>query len=98
MNNEQKKKIESYIFYALLALPIVLFIFTPAFPSTNFDYALNNFMNKYLLGNGYYIATAYPFAAKVNNNFTVVFAVIAGVFVGIWRKDGVVTPVPKKIW
>ena len=89
MNNEQKKKIESYIGIALAILPILVFIATPSHMNSHFDYTLNGFIDKYLLGKGYYIPSNYPFAAKTVNSFSVVLAIILGVFVGIWRKDGI---------
>ena len=92
-----KKQVENYIFYALLIFPVVLFILIPAHPAGDFDFALNRFVDKYLLGNGYYMPSNYPFSAKVVNSFTVGFAVIMGTFVGIWRKDDVIR-VPKHIW
>ncbi|KPN73978.1 MULTISPECIES: hypothetical protein [Neisseria] len=99
MNKEQKKKAENYIFYPLLASTVVIFIISPAYidPNNRFDHMLNNLIDHYLLGNGYYSPTYYPFAAKITNSFSVVLAIIAGVFVGILRKDGI-EYVSKSLW
>ena len=91
MNNEQKKKAENYIFYSLFIITVLIFIISPAHlnPNSRLDNIINNFIDIYLLGNGYYLPSNYPFAAKITNSFSVILAVIAGVFVGIWRKDGI---------
>lgn len=93
-----KKKVESYLLYVFLLLPVILFIVTPAFPSNHFHFVLNDFMDKYMLGNGYYLATDYPFTAKVSNNFTVAFAVVSGIFIGVWRRNEVEREIPPSMW
>ncbi|WP_274585645.1 hypothetical protein V6667_00790 [Neisseria leonii] len=92
-----RTKIEEYTVYSILILPAVLFIFIPAHPTGSFDLALNRFIDDYLLGNGYYLPSDYPFAAKVINNFSVVLAVISGAFMGFWRRNDLVIPLPKNI-
>ena len=93
-----KKQIENYIGWALVAFSILIFIVTPAHPTEPFHFFLNSFMDKYMLGNGFYIATAYPFTAKVTNNFTVAIALIMGVWVGIWRRNCIIKLPSKNIW
>ena len=84
-----KKKFESYVGYTLIIFPILLFIVIPAHPSSYFDYTLNDFIDKYLLGNGYYSPPNYPFTSKVVNSFSVAIAIVLGIFIGFWRKDDV---------
>lgn len=92
-----KKKVESYVGYTLIIFPILLFIIIPTHLSSHFDYLLNDFIDKYLLGNGYYSPPNYPFTSKVINSFSVVLAIISSIFIGIWRKDDV-EYIPKYIW
>ena len=89
MNNKQKKKAENYICIALAVFSLLLFVIIPVHPASPFDFMLNDFIDKYLLGNGYYSPPKYPFTSKVINSFSVVSAIALGIFVGIWRKDGV---------
>lgn len=92
-----KKKFESYVGYTLVIFPILLFIVIPAHPSSYFDYTLNDFIDKYLLGNGYYSPPNYPFTSKVVNSFSVAIAIVLGIFIGFWRKDDV-EYVPKYVF
>lgn len=94
----EKKKIENYIVCILIFCSILLFILTPDSLTGSSSISLNDFMDKYMFGNGYYIPPNYPFAAKVTNNFTVTCALVLGILVGIWHTEGVVTPLPKIIW
>ena len=92
-----KKRAEDYIYFSAFAATVVLFFLLPSHANTQFDYYLNDFIDKYLLGNGYYSPPDYPFSAKVTNSFSVIFGVIGGTFIGIWRKDGV-KYVSKSVW
>ncbi|UOO76953.1 hypothetical protein LVJ85_00085 [Neisseria sp. Dent CA1/247] len=91
MNKEQRKRAESYIFYSLPFITVIIFVVSPAYMDINskLDNALNHFIDNYLLGNGYYSPPNYPFAAKITNSFSVVIAIVAGVFAGIWRRNDI---------
>ncbi|UOO76951.1 hypothetical protein LVJ85_00075 [Neisseria sp. Dent CA1/247] len=84
-----KKKAENYIAISLAVFSFLLFIVIPAYPSSHFDYYLIDIIDNYLLGNGYYSPPNYPFTSKVINSFSVLLAIILGIFVGIWRKDDI---------
>lgn len=89
MKSEQRKQVENYIFYSIFIATVLIFMVSPSHITSSFDYYLNEFIDKYLLGNGYYSPSNYPFAAKVTNSFSVVLAVASGIFIGIWRKNDV---------
>ncbi|MDO4907903.1 hypothetical protein [Neisseria sp.] len=93
-----RKQAENYIFFSTLAITAIIFVFTPAYPGSSLEYLLDEFCNRYLFGNGWYKPSNYPFAAKITNSLSVVFAISAGVAMGIWRKNDIITPLPKNIW
>ncbi|MFC3874759.1 hypothetical protein [Neisseria musculi] len=90
-----RKQIENYVFISLFVIPVLIFISTPAHPGSDTAYRLDGFIDRYLLGNGWYSPSNYPFAAKVTNSFSVVLAVVTGFFMGIWRRNDIITPLPK---
>lgn len=93
-----KKQVETYVFYSLFAITILIFIVIPTHPIGDIGYRIDDFFNQYLFGNGWYKPSNYPFAAKITNSLSVVFAISAGVAMGIWRKNDIITPLPKNIW
>ena len=93
---ESRKKFEEYVIYGWAAVTIMMFILFPSHADNSFSIWLNGFLDKYLFGNGYYKPTAYPFAAKATNNLSVVLTVLAGIWVGIVRRDDVSVS-PKKL-
>ncbi|MBF0804973.1 MULTISPECIES: hypothetical protein [unclassified Neisseria] len=92
-----RKKTEGYVGYSLFIIPVLIFILTPVHPESYTAYRLDGFIDRYLLGNGWYSPSNYPFAAKVTNSFSVVLAVVTGLFIGIWRRNDIITPLPKNI-
>ncbi|WP_157742748.1 hypothetical protein [Neisseria weixii] len=69
-----KDKLDRIFFYILILFPIVIFVLTPADAVGRVSVLVNNVLDAYLFGNGYYKPDRYPFAAKVTNIFTVIFA------------------------
>lgn len=91
-----RKKVEGYVFISLFILPTLVFIITPAHSMGGTGYRLNDFLNQYLFGNGWYSPSNYPFAAKVTNNFSVIWAIATGLFTGIWRRNDIIVSLMPK--
>ena len=94
------KKYELFPFLAVMLFPVFVFLLSPSY-LTESNLSLNRFMDDYLLGNGYYLPSNYPFAAKITNNFSVVFAVILALVWGILRlihREGYYIPDKKQLW
>lgn len=92
------KKYEMLALYTVMLLPIVIFTLSPAHLSGGWWKALNQFMDGYLFGNGYYLPSNYPFAAKVTNNFGTLFAILPAVFLGFWRLKETYNPKQLPSW
>ncbi|MBF0804975.1 MULTISPECIES: hypothetical protein [unclassified Neisseria] len=93
-----RKQIENYVFISLFVIPVLIFISTPTHPEDNITLQIDDFIDRYLLGNGWYSPSNYPFAAKVTNSFSVVWAVVTGSFMGIWRRNDIIPSLlPKNI-
>lgn len=92
------KKYEMLTLYTVMLLPIVIFTLSPSHISGDWEKALNQFMDNYLLGNGYYLPSNYPFAAKITNNFGTVLAVLTAVVLGFWRLKETLNPKHLPSW
>ena len=94
-----KAKIETYVFYSGMVLPILIFLWLPAHVGSEFDFWLNSLVDQSIFAGGYYKPPRYPFAARVVNAFSVVYAAATGIIMGIWRRDSVIrSKLPKNLW
>ena len=94
-----KAKIENYLICGLFILPVLVFAVLPAHAESRFDFWLNSLIDQSIFADGYYKPPRYPFAARVVNAFSVVYAVIGGIVMGIWRRDSVIrSKIPKNLW
>lgn len=93
-----RKQIEHYVFYGILILSAFLFILLPKHPVSSLDFYLNRLVDDSIFANGYYQPSNYPFAAKVTNAFSVPIAIVSGIFMGIWRRNDIVSALPKNTW
>lgn len=82
-----KEKIEPYIMWGIIAFSALIFVATPAHPANPSDFALEQFIDNYLFGNGYYHPEAYPLAAKATNSVSTILAFFCAVAVSIWKWD-----------
>ncbi|MFC5919781.1 hypothetical protein ACFPVS_03230 [Neisseria weixii] len=88
-----KDKLDRIFFYILILFPIVIFVLTPADAVGRVSVLVNNVLDAYLFGNGYYKPDRYPFAAKVTNIFTVIFALFMGLLCTIlYGKEADIVP------
>ena len=84
---------ESYVMVGVPLLSILIFILTPSHADDEILICLNEFLDEYLFGNGYYKPSAYPLAAKVTNSFSVILSICSGILMGIYRRKDVSTPI-----
>lgn len=77
------KKIEEWFFWTVLFFPIMVFLLTPSHTVSPAEHQLAAFIDEYLFGQGYYKPTAYPFAAKLTNSLSFVFAVASAISVSL---------------
>ncbi|WP_165007104.1 hypothetical protein [Neisseria yangbaofengii] len=69
--------------------PIVVFLLTPSHAVSPVENQVAVFVDEYLFGQGYYKPEAYPFAAKLTNSFSFVFAAAAAFIAAFsqgWKK------------
>lgn len=90
-----KSKAETYGFYSGIVLTILLFMWLPAYPESQFDFFLNNLIDHSIFADGYYKSSDYPFAARVVNAFSITYAVVTGIFMGIWRRKDIIKIIDK---
>ncbi|OFN04520.1 hypothetical protein HMPREF2568_04420 [Neisseria sp. HMSC059F02] len=77
ISNEMKFRqlFESYVIVGVPLLSVLIFILTPSHADDEILIRLNEFLDEYLFGNGYYKPSAYPLAAKVTNSFSVILSI-----------------------
>ena len=95
ISNEMKFRqvFESYVMVGVPLLSVLIFIFTPSHADDEILIRLNEFLDEYLFGNGYYKPSAYPLAAKVANSFSVILSICSGIWMGIYRRKDVSTSI-----
>ena len=95
ISNEMKFRqvFESYVMVGVPLLSVLIFILTPSHADDEILIRLNEFLDEYLFGNGYYKPSAYPLAAKVTNSFSVILSICSGIWIGIYRRKDVSTPI-----
>lgn len=79
------KKLDFFMFWIVFLFPIIVFIFTPAYAENESTIGVANYFDKFLFGNGYYKPDSYPFAAKLTNSLSFIFAVIASVSASLFQ-------------
>ena len=85
ISNEMKFRqlFESYVMVGVSLLSVLIFILTPSHADNEILIRLNEFLDEYLFGNGYYKPSAYLLAVKVTNSFSAILSICSGILMGI---------------
>ncbi|MFC5921238.1 hypothetical protein ACFPVS_11045 [Neisseria weixii] len=87
--NRPNKKFDAFMIWVVLLFPIAVFIFSPVYAETAGQKEFAEFLDNYLFGHGYYKPDAYPFASKITNSFSLIFAIFAAFIAAViqgWKK------------
>lgn len=82
-----KKRIEDLVVILSIAVPILIFLIFYKTPLGMLNLKIENFLDNYLFGNGYYKPSNYPVPAKIANSVSVVLTAISGLGIGLLRKN-----------